>query len=83
MKTFKDLSKKLVSKIPAHRYVYVINNTRFEICEFNNCKGWCLNEYRVSTDELIDSYGYGLLLRDCKNMILAQWNETNGYESIK
>ena len=84
MKTFKDLSKKLVSKIAGHRYVYVINNTRFEICEFNNGKGWCLNEYRVSTDEYIDGYGYeGFLLRDCKTMIMSQWNETNGYEAIK
>jgi len=86
MKTFKDLSKKLVSKIPGHRYVYVINNTRFEIiCEFNNCKRWCLNAYRVSTDEYINGYGYeGFLLRDCKTMILSQWiYESNGYEAIK
>ena len=84
MKTFRDLSKKLVSKIAGHGYVYVINDTRFEICEFDNGKGWCLNEYRVSTDEYIDGYGYeGFLLRDCKTMIMSQWNEANGYEAIK
>jgi len=84
MKTFKDLAKKLVSKQAGFEYVYVINNTRFEICEFNDQKGWCLNEYRVDTDEYIDAYGHdGLLLRDCKTMILSQWNELIGYEAIK
>lgn len=84
MKTFKDLAKKLVSKEAGYNYVYIINNTRFEICEFNGQKGWCLNEYRISTDEYVGGYGYeGQLLKDCKNMILSAWNEVNGYEAIK
>ena len=84
MKTSKDLAKKLVSKNAGYSYTYIINNTRFEICEFNNQKGWCLNEYRIGSDVCINSYGYeGLLLRDCKSMILSQWNVLNGYEAIK
>ena len=84
MKTSKDLLKKLVSKNAGFKYVYKINNTRFEICEFNNSKGWCLNEYNVNTEELIDSYGHeGLLLRQCKKMILMQWNKLHGCGGIK
>jgi len=78
MKTFKDLRSKLVSKKAGSEYVYRINNTRYEICEFNCNKGWCLNEYREHErygEELVDSYGYeGLLLKDCKEMILLAWN---------
>ncbi len=82
MKTLKDLKEKLTFKEAGYKYVYEINNTRFEINEFNYNKGWCLNEYVEYTNEgkkdymLIDSYGYeGLLLRDCKFMIVQQWNE--------
>jgi len=75
MKTTKDLAKKLISKNAGFRYTYKINNTTFEICEFNDCKGWALNEYNLN-NVLINSYGYdGLLLRECKQMIVMQWNE--------
>jgi len=81
MKTLKHLKEKLTFKEVGYTYVYEINNTRFEINEFNYNKGWCLNEYVQFTYEgqknyeLVDSYGYeGLLLRDCKNMIVRQWN---------
>jgi len=81
--TSRDLAKKLVLKDPGYKYVYKINNSRFEICEFNDCKGWCLNEYTLSclgNMELVSAYGYeGFLLRECKEMILNQWNGTNGY----
>lgn len=81
--TNKDLAKKLVSKVAGCSYVYEINNTRFEICEFNNFKGWCLNEYTLSclgNMQLVNSCGYnGFLLRECKESILNQWNESNGY----
>jgi len=76
--TSKDLAKKLVSKDAGYKYVYEINNTRFEICEYNECKGWCLNTYVLSclgNMELRDSYGHeGYLLRECKYSILRQWN---------
>ena len=83
MKTSKDLNKQLVSKNAGFNYVYEINTTRFEINEFNGCKGWCVNEYVLTSlgnMELVNTYGYeGLLLRECKEMILDQWNGTNGY----
>ena len=74
MKNLKDLRSKLISKKAGFEYIYRINNRRFEICEFNNQKGWCLNEY--IGEELVDSYGYeGLLLGECKGMILMSWND--------
>jgi hypothetical protein len=73
MKNLKNLRGKLISKDVGFQYIYLINDTRFEICEFNYQKGWCLNEYRG--EELVHSYGYeGLLLRECKAMILMAWN---------
>ena len=78
MKTSKDLNKQLVSKNAGFKYVYEIENTRFEICEYNECRGWCLNTYELSclgNMELKDSCGYeGFLLRDCKSTILSLWN---------
>lgn len=78
MKTIKDLNKKLVRKESGIVYVYVINNSKFEIHEFNDCKGWCLNSFEKYKDydyQLVDSYGYnGFTLKECKNMILLVWN---------
>lgn len=87
MKNSKDLRKQLVSKITGIKYVYEINTTRFEICEYNDSKGWCLNTYELSclgNMELTECYGHdGFLLRECKESILNQWNEVNGYPGIK
>lgn len=83
MKTLKDLNKNLTKKESGFNYTYEINNTLFEINEFNGQKGWCLNESRKVVKEtqsenkysLKNSYGYeGLTLRECKQMILMQWN---------
>lgn len=74
MKNLKDLRSKLISKKAGFEYIYCINDRRFEICEFNNQKGWCLNEY--IRGQLVNSYGYeGFLLRECKDMILMSWND--------
>ena len=83
IKTTKDLAKKLTEKIGGRHYIYEIGNMRYEICEFNDGKGWCLNEYKAIKPspnfpkgwKYIDAYGYdGLLLRECKDMILGYWN---------
>lgn len=74
MKTLKDLNKKLISKKSGYNYTYKINNTTFKIDEFNNQKGWCLNEFLHC--DILNSYGHnGLTLKDCKEMILMAWNE--------
>jgi hypothetical protein len=75
MKTLKDLAKALTSKESGYNYTYTINGTIHSIDEFNDCKGWCYNQYSVN-GSLLDSYGYnGLTLKECKLMILASWNE--------
>lgn len=86
MKTIKDLNKMLVSKQAGFNYTYEINNTRFEINEFNDQRGWALNEFKKCPENslysgewlLTDSYGYnGLTLKDCKEMILMNWNSND------
>lgn len=73
MKTIKDLRKKLTDKKGGCYYNYKIGDYTFNISEFNNNRGWCLNTYK--NEEIIDSYGYnGLTLRECKEMILMEWN---------
>ena len=81
MKAIKDLNKQLVSKKSGSYYMYEVNNKRYSINEFNNNKGWCLNEYKFIPQynewTLVDSYGYnGLTLKECKQMIVNSWNET-------
>jgi hypothetical protein len=76
MKTLKDLNKKLTLKNAGYNYTYKIENTIFEINEFNSQKGWCLNEKLGGF--LVDSYGYeGLTLSECKEMILMSWNSNS------
>ena len=86
MKTIKNLNEKLVSKKPGFNYSYEINNTKFEINEFNGNKGWALNEFKKGATNskfnnelfLVSSYGYnGLTLKECKEMILMNWNNNN------
>jgi len=76
----------LVSKKAGFNYTYEINNTRFEINEFNDQRGWCLNEYKKGAENsfwagewlLTDSYGYnGLTLKECKEMIVMNWNSND------
>ena len=75
IKTIKDLNKTLVKKQAGREYEYYVNNTKFTINEFNNNKGWALNEY-YECGQLKYSYGHnGLLLKDCKEMILDSWNK--------
>jgi hypothetical protein len=82
----KDLNKMLVSKKAGSSYIYEINSTKFEINEFNCNRGWCLNEFTKGAESsfwkdewlLRDSYGYnGLTLKDCKEMILMNWNSNS------
>lgn len=76
----------LVSKKSGVNYTYKINDTKYEIHEYNGNKGWCLNEYKKGSKNsnfcnewlLCDSYGYnGLTLKSCKEMILMNWNNNN------
>lgn len=86
MRTIKNLNEKLVSKKSGFNYSYEINNTKFEINEYNGNKGWALNEFQKGAANsnfnnewlLVSSYGYnGLTLKECKEMILMNWNNNN------
>jgi hypothetical protein len=86
MKTIKNLNEKLVSKKSGFNYSYEINNTKFEINEYNGNKGWALNLFQKGAANskfnnewlLVSSYGYnGLTLKECKEMILMDWNNNN------
>ena len=80
--TIKELNSKLVEKQSGLYYIYIVDDMKYEIHEFNGNKGWCLNEFKLHNGDwfLKDCYGHnGLTLKACKEMILMNHDYRNLY----